>query len=253
MLAAHLLSSLPGSLLKSRRQPTPGIRAQGQQVTRPRQSLQRFRAMVTMSIALALSLLAGCAERGQYEPLPVNAVVLAFGDSVTAGVGGEQGSDYPTRLAQLTGLRVINGGLSGDTAREARTRLGPLLARHEPDLVIVELGGNDFLRQTRAAQVKGYLQGIIREARTAGAVVALVAVPRLSLLRASVGALTDSPIYAELADEEGAILIPATFSQILSDTDLQADKIHPNAQGYAVLAQGIRAALEEAGLLIHRE
>lgn len=199
--------------------------------------------------ALTVLLLLGCAERDQYEPLPTDAVILAFGDSVTAGAGAGNGVDYPTRLAQLTGLTVINGGVSGDTAREAGKRLGPLLARHEPALVIVELGGNDFLRQTQSARVKGYLHAIISEARAAGAVVALVAVPRLSLLRASVGALKDSPIYAELAGEEGVILIPDTFSEILSDTGLRADEIHPNAQGYARLAQGVRAALAEAGLL----
>jgi acyl-CoA hydrolase len=127
--------------------------------------------------------------------------------------------------------------------------LQPLLAQHRPDLVIVELGGNDFLRKTPPARVRGYLQEIIREASGSGAMVALVAVPRLSLLRASVGALADSSIYAELAAQEGALLIPDIFSDVLSDNDLRADEIHPNALGYEQLAQGIRAALAEAGLI----
>lgn len=200
--------------------------------------------------ALTLLLVPGCTKHAQYEPLTLDAVVLAFGDSVTAGVGAREGADYPTRLAQLTGLQVINGGVSGDTAREAGKRLGPLLARHEPALVIVELGGNDFLRQTPSERVKDYLQRIIREAHTAGAIVALIAVPRLSLLRASVGALSDSQIYAELADEEGVILVPDILSAILSDTGLRADEIHPNTQGYATLAQGVWSALADAGLWI---
>ena len=199
--------------------------------------------------ALAVLLLFGSADSEQFEPLPPDAVVLAFGDSVTAGLGAGAGADYPTRLAELTGLRVINAGVSGDTAREAGERLQPLLAQHRPDLVIVELGGNDFLRKTPPARVRGYLQEIIREASGSGAMVALVAVPRLSLLRASVGALADSSIYAELAAQEGALLIPDIFSDVLSDNDLRADEIHPNAQGYEQLAQGIRAALAEAGLI----
>ncbi len=113
----------------------------------------------------------------------------------------------------------------------------------------MELGGNDFLRQTPAAKVRGYLQEIIREARASGAIVALVSVPRLSLLRASVGALSDSPIYGELAAEEDVLLIPSVFSEILSDESLRADEIHPNALGYEQLAQGILAAFAEAGLI----
>lgn len=200
-------------------------------------------------IALTLLLMLGCGQRERYEPLPGDATVLAFGDSVTAGVGAGPGEDYPARLAELTGLSVINAGVSGDTAQQAQKRLGTLLAHHEPALVIVELGGNDFLRQTRPDRVKVFLQHIIREAKTAGSVVALVSVPRLSLLRASVGALTDSKIYAELAAEEGVILIPETFSEVLSDQNLRADAIHPNAPGYTQLARGVWAALADAGLV----
>ena len=191
----------------------------------------------------------GCAERKQLDALPPDAVVLAFGDSVTAGLGADAGYDFPSQLAELTGLRIVNGGVSGDTAREAGDRLAPLLAGHQPQLVIIELGGNDFLRQTQASRVKEYLRAMIREALGYGATVALVAVPRLSLLRASVGILTDSPIYAELAEEEGVVLIPNIFSEVLSDGGLRADEIHPNARGYRRLAEGIETVLTARGLL----
>ena len=207
-----------------------------------------YRFFWTASVALLLLLPAACTDPPRLSPLPVDAVVLAFGDSVTFGVGAAKGLDYPGRLAAATGWQIINAGVSGDTAREARKRLAPLLSAHDPALVIVELGGNDFLRQTPAAKVREYLREIIREARSSGAIVALVAVPRLSLLRASVGALSDSPIYAELAAEEDVLLVPGVFSDILSDESLRADEIHPNALGYEQLAQGIRASLKEAGL-----
>jgi acyl-CoA hydrolase len=198
---------------------------------------------------LALLVLSACTQREQFEPLPANAVVLAFGDSVTAGVGAAAGLDYPSQLAAMTGWRVINAGVSGDTAREAGARLAPLLAQYQPELVIVELGGNDFLRQTPATRVSDFLQGIVREAKASGAVVALVSVPRLSLLRASIGALEDASLYEQLAQQEGLILVPDVFSDVLSDAELRADEIHPNAQGYQQLAEGIRAALAEAGLI----
>lgn len=201
--------------------------------------------------ALVLSTLSGCAERDRYDVLSEGTVVLAFGDSVTAGTGARAGQDYPSQLAQHSGLQVVNGGVPGDTARAAFARLQPLLERHQPALVIVELGGNDFLRQTPARSVKADLRRIIREIHAYGAVVALVAVPRLSLLRASLGSLKDSPIYAELAEEEEVILIPRIFSEVLSDADARADKIHPNAHGYQRLADAIHATLIGAGLVNH--
>ena len=203
----------------------------------------------TALIAAPFLLLLACTDHARFAPLTPGTPVLAFGDSVTAGVGAAAGQHYPGRLAAATGWRVINAGVSGDTARQARKRLAPLLAAHQPALVIVELGGNDFLRQTPAAKVRVYLQEIIREASASGAIVALVAVPRLSLLRASVGALSDSPIYAELAAEEGVLLIPGVFSDVLSDESLRADEIHPNARGYERLAQGVLSVFTEAGLV----
>lgn len=218
-------------------------------------SLISIRAYVSCSatrasfVSVVFLLLTACSDSAHFAPLPPSAPVLAFGDSVTVGVGAAAGQHYPGRLAVATGWRVINAGVSGDTARQARKRLAPLLAAHQPALVIVELGGNDFLRQTPAAKVRVYLQEIIREASASGAIVALVAVPRLSLLRASVGALADSPIYAELAAEEGVLLIPGVFSDVLSDESLRADEIHPNARGYERLAQGMLSVFTEAGLI----
>ena len=208
-----------------------------------------MRAAGLCLLGFLLLLAPGCGDETRLPPLQPGAVVLAFGDSITAGLGAGPGEDFPARLAAATGWQVVNAGVSGDTAREARQRLAPLLAKWQPELVIVELGGNDFLRQAPAARVGGYLREIVRDAQAAGAGVALVAVPRLSLLRASVGALSDSPIYAEIAAEEGVILIPDVLADILSDAGLRADEIHPNAAGYRQLAAGIREALAARGLL----
>ena len=208
-----------------------------------------MRAAGLCLLACLLLLAPGCGNETRLPPLQPGAVVLAFGDSITAGLGAGPGEDFPARLAAATGWQVVNAGVSGDTAREARERLAPLLAKWQPELVIVELGGNDFLRQTPAARVGGYLREIVRDAQAAGAGVALVAVPRLSLLRASVGALSDSPVYADIAAEEGVILIPDVLADILSDAGLRADEIHPNAAGYRQLAEGIREELAARGLL----
>ena len=208
-----------------------------------------MRAAGLCLLGFLLLLAPGCGNETRLPPLQPGAVVLAFGDSITAGLGAGPGEDFPARLAAATGWQVVNAGVSGDTAREARQRLAPLLAKWQPELVIVELGGNDFLRQAPAARVGGYLREIVRDAQASGASVALVAVPRLSLLRASVGALSDSPVYADIAAEEGVILIPDVLADILSDAGLRADEIHPNTAGYRQLAEGIREALAARGLL----
>jgi acyl-CoA thioesterase-1 len=201
-----------------------------------------------LSLLLLLGLIA-CSDEPQHQPLPAGTVVLAFGDSVTHGTGAQPGQDYPSLLAQQTGWQVINAGIPGDTARAAKDRLSLLLQEHQPQLVIVELGGNDFLRKRQAARVKQDLHSIVATSEDFGAITVLIAVPRLSLLRAGMGALKDADIYAELAAETQVVLIQNIFSDVLSDVTLRADPVHPNAEGYQVFTRELIAALKAAGLL----
>lgn len=194
-------------------------------------------------------LLAACSDEPKYEALAPGALVLAFGDSVTHGTGAKEGEDYPTRLAQRSGWDVVNAGIPGDTARPAKSRIDQLLQEVEPELVIVELGGNDFLRRHPVAEVKEDLRAILRAVKQSGASAVLVSVPELSVFRAGIGSLSDSAIYAELAEEEKVLLVKDVFSSVLSDASLRADQIHPNAEGYRRLADGIAVALARAGLL----
>ena len=196
-----------------------------------------------------LAIVAACSDAPPLNAIPAGSTVLAFGDSVTFGTGASAGEDYPSRLAERSGWKIINAGIPGDTAREARRRLGSLLEQHEPVLVIIELGGNDFLRKRSESAVAKDLQSMIEQVQAFGAVPVLVAVPRLSLLRATAGALKDSDIYEELSDATGTVLVADIFSDVLSDADLRADQIHPNARGYQVFADGIADQLAETGLL----
>ena len=208
-----------------------------------------MRAFAFILVPLWATLLVACGAEPRYSALPADSVVLAFGDSVTHGTGAAEGQDYPRYLAELSGWRVINAGVPGDTAQAARERLPGLLRAHQPDLVIVELGGNDFLRKRPDDAVREDLRAMLTLVREQGALPVLVAVPRLSLLRASVGALSDAPLYADLAESENVLLVPEVFADILSEESLRADAIHPNAAGYRQLAEGIAEALRKAGLL----
>jgi|AntAceMinimDraft_5_1070358.scaffolds.fasta_scaffold00454_2 acyl-CoA hydrolase len=202
-----------------------------------------------ITVIVLLATLSACEQGPQLDALAPGATVLAFGDSVTCGVGANRGEDFPTLLAAETGWNVINAGVSGDTASQGKHRIGGLLAQHQPQLVIVELGGNDFLRRRPAAMVKQDLRQIIDRSLASGATTVLISVPELSLLRSTMGALVDAPIYEELAEETGVVLVSDVFSEVLSDDDLKADEIHPNSRGYQVLTAGLVARLTAAGLL----
>lgn len=201
---------------------------------------------------VCLLLLAACGRKIKLPAVPAGATVLALGDSVTFGTGAAPGEDWPGLLAAMTGWSVINAGVPGDTVEAAQSRIQALLDEHQPALVIIELGGNDFLRRRLPSSVKEDLRRIVRLARQAPASVVLVAVPELSLLSVVARKASDSPIYEELGKEEDCLVIGRVFSEILSRPEWCADQIHPNARGYRQMAEGIFAQLKDAGLAVAR-
>jgi acyl-CoA hydrolase len=201
-----------------------------------------------MLFAISGIALAACGSRQKLSALAPGSRVLAFGDSVTYGTGAGPEEDWPTLLGGLTGWRIVNAGVPGDTAEAAKSRLPPLLDEHRPELVIIEIGGNDFLRRRPASAVKQDLKALVKAARASGAQVALVGVPELSAMAVLAGKAGDSAIYGELGKEEGVPVIADVFSDVLSRPELCADKIHPNAAGYRQMASGIHAALKQLGL-----
>ena len=191
-------------------------------------------------------------KRGGYGALAEGTRVVAFGDSVTRGVGAGEGEDYPSLLAVLSRWDIVNAGISGERAEQAVTRINAVLDEYQPALVLIELGGNDFLQRRSLQDIKKDLRFIIKQVQASGATPVLIAVPELSPLRAVAGLLKDADIYAELAKEEKIPLIPDVFSAILSDENLRADPIHPNAAGYRKLADACVQTLIRYGLLEKR-
>lgn len=210
-------------------------------------SLARRHLLTTLAAA---TLLSACGKRApQAQALPAGSTVLALGDSLTSGVGATPDTAYPTVLQSLTGWQVVNGGVSGDTTAQALARLPALLQEHQPRLVIVSIGGNDFLRQMSAGSAKATIREISRTAQAAGAQVLLVAVPQVSLLAAGTGSLKDHPLYAELAEELKLPLHADGWADVLSRPDLRADTVHANAQGYRQFAEGLVQTLRKVGWL----
>jgi acyl-CoA thioesterase-1 len=97
------------------------------------------------TLFIGVLLLTGCSDPKLSE-IPRNATILAFGDSLTVGVGASYAESYPVVLTELSGRKVINAGVSGETTTQGLQRLPGLLEQHEPELVLLLEGGNDILR-----------------------------------------------------------------------------------------------------------
>ncbi|MDP2194906.1 MAG: arylesterase [Rhodocyclaceae bacterium] len=208
-----------------------------------------LRTFLIASTMVALLLVGACGREPKHSPLPAGSVVLALGDSVTFGTGAASGEDYPTQLASITGWAILNHGIPGDTSAGLQARVDTVLSETNPALVIVEIGGNDFLRRQPEAETKENVRAILKRIRQTGIPVVLVATPKFTPLGAAFGLLPDSPIYAELAEEEQVPLVPAIFARVLADPKLKSDHIHPNAAGYRKLAEGIAAELVNYGFV----
>jgi acyl-CoA hydrolase len=198
---------------------------------------------------------AGCGSTQQYTALPANASVVILGDSLTYGTGASQGEDYASILAANTRWNVINAGVPGNTSANGLARLPALLAEHDTgaqkiDLLIVELGGNDFLKHVAETETVNNLKAILTQAKAKNIQTVLLAIPKFSPVGAAFGNLSDHPLYEEIAQETGAPLVADVFSEVLAKNSLKADPIHPNAEGYRIVESQLRNALVKLGFLI---
>ena len=194
--------------------------------------------------------IAGCGRKqaARAQLVPAGSTVLALGDSLTYGTGASPETAYPTVLAELSGWNVVNAGVSGNTSAQALERLPGLLAEHQPKLVIVSIGGNDFLRQLPEADTRANIIAICKQALGSGAQVLLEAVPKVSMV-AALGQMSDHPLYADIAAELNVPLQRDGWSKVLGDSKLRADAVHANAQGYAQFARSLHSTAVAAGLL----
>lgn len=167
------------------------------------------------------------------------ATIIAFGDSLTYGYGASPDESWPSRLSAMTGTEIINAGRNGDTTASALDRLESEVLNRNPRLVIVGLGGNDYLRKVPLDQTEENLREIIRRIQQRGAAVSLLGF-RFPSLSAPYG-----PMYERVAEEEGALLIPDLLDGILSNPSLKSDAIHPNAAGYEIMAERIEDPFRE--------
>ena len=202
------------------------------------------RRFVQISALLAAALTA-CSKTAPHAALPEGSTILALGDSLTAGYGADATAAYPAVLAGLTGWQIINGGVSGNTSAQALARL-PALMRRQPQLVLVSIGGNDFLRKVPEADTRSNIRQIVQQIKAAGVPAVLVAVPYFTT-GALFGRLSEHPMYEELAAELNVPIFKGAWAEVLGDKKLKSDQIHANAQGYRVFAEKMWAFLKQQG------
>ena len=208
------------------------------------------RRVLSLGLASAAAvMLAACGKKQRGRPVAAGASVLALGDSITFGTGATPDTSYPAVLARLTGWNVINAGVPGDTSAQALERLPDLLQEHLPALVLVSIGGNDFLRRVSEASTRANIRAICQQCLAAGAQVLLIGVPQPSLVAAVARSLSDHPMYAELAKDLKLPLHADGWSEVLADAALRSDAIHANAKGYEKFASGLAGTARELGLL----
>ena len=175
-------------------------------------------------------------------------VILAFGDSLTAGYGVQRGLGYPERLQQkLDSLgykyRVVNMGISGDTTNGGRARMKPGLAVN-PSIVILELGANDGLRGLPTAETQANLEEMIKEFQNAGSKVILAGMT----LPRNYGATyvkSFEDVFRDVAKKYNVPLIPFFLEGVVGDPKYTlADFLHPNAAGYVIVTDIVLKSLQ---------
>lgn len=193
-----------------------------------------------VSAALALMCMAQNAAAG---------TILIVGDSISAGFGLDTRLGWVSLLEQRLEReghddRVINASISGDTSAGGQARLPALLTEHKPDVVIVELGGNDGLRGQPPAQLQQNLAAMIDAAKTAGAKVLLLGMqlpPNYGVRYTEAFAR----VYTQMADEKQIALVPFFLEGVGGHPELmQADGLHPAAAGQKRLLDNVWPALK---------
>jgi lysophospholipase L1-like esterase len=192
-------------------------------------------------LAVFLLFASGCGQQAKLPRLAPDAVVLAFGDSLTYGTGANEEESYPAQLARLTGRRVVREGVPGEVSATGLARLPAALDEHRPRLLVLCHGGNDFLHRLPKQQAAANVRAMIRLAKDRGIDVVLIGTPEIGFT------LTPPEFYAGIAKEFGIPYEGDVLTKILRNGELKSDQIHPNARGYRLMAERVYELLKKSG------
>lgn len=195
-------------------------------------------------LTITVLILTACGgSSGSLNYLTEDAVILAFGDSLTYGKGARAEESYPAVLESLINRNVIRSGISGELSAAGLQRLPSVLAEHNPDLVILIHGGNDMLRKKNLETAADNIRRMIQLCRENGADVIMMSVPKPTLI------LSPADFYEEVATELNVPIVIGEISSIMQYPDNKSDAAHPNAKGYRMMAESIKTLLEQHGAI----
>lgn len=158
--------------------------------------------------------------------------IVILGDSLVQGVGATKDNDFPAVLSKLINEPIINMGVSGNTTADGLARVPEVIAE-DPKIVLVLLGGNDYLRKISIEETFRNIDEIISNLQRKGAVVVLLGIQG--------GILADKyeKYFEELAEKRGTLYVPNVLEGIIGRPNLMSDAIHPNDLGYQKIAEKI--------------
>jgi acyl-CoA thioesterase-1 len=175
--------------------------------------------------------------------IPSNAVIVAFGDSLTFGTGATTEHSYPSELERLVSRRVVNAGIPGEDTERGLQRLQLVLDEYRPSLVILCHGANDLKQGFGDLQASENIRAMIRICRDRGIMVVLVGIPYPTLFTSK------PPFYAKIAQEFAVPFARDAVADVLADPSLKSDSIHPNARGYRKIAEAVAELLRKCGIV----
>lgn len=186
--------------------------------------------------------------KGTGSAIPTGPAILILGDSLSAEYGLQRGRGWVALLEQRLQeegrtARVINASISGETTAGGRTRLPALLEKHQPRLVVIELGGNDALRGLPLASTENNLREMIKAARASGARVLLLGMQMPPNYGASYATAFEA-VFENASKKEQASLVPFFLKGIGERMELfQADRIHPNEKAQPMMLDNVWPSL----------
>ena len=169
---------------------------------------------------------------------PAGDNIISFGDSLTYGTGATKGMDYPSQLSKMISMPIVNAGIPGDTTASALIRLKKDVLSRSPRIVLITLGGNDLKNGVPKEQARHNLRIIIKSIQDLGALVVVGGI-EIPFWGAGFG-----DIYKQLSDELKFVLIPNVYEGIMGKRGLMNDRIHPNDDGYTIMAKKFYKAVK---------
>ena len=186
----------------------------------------------------------GCGERPKLERLPADAVVLAFGDSLTFGTGAAESESYPAQLEKLIGRRVVRAGVPGEVTAQALARLPAALDEHAPRLLLLCIGGNDFLRRLGNRQAERNVREMVKLAQEPRRRRAADRHAGARLHRHAAGVLC--------RHRQGSSPCPTrkrSSARCCGTRASRPTRSIPNARGYRVIAERLAEQLKQSGAI----